>query len=443
MKYYIFTIVYVLFFSFTALKAQEVEHVILISVDGFRPEFYKEEGWPAAHMKILAAKGVYADEVRTIFPSVTYPSHTTLSTGVFPADHGIFYNTEVMDNGKPGKWFYDFSQVKARTLWQAAKEKGWSTASVSWPVTVNNPYIDYNIPEIWSFENPADRRGATAEYATPEGLFEEVVSEATGKLDRDEYNLSSLRMDGNLGRIAAYLVEKYRPNLLTVHLPNTDGAQHKSGREGEEVKRAVAGADHAIGEIYDAVKRAGILDKTAIIITGDHGFVTTHTSISPNLWLKQNGLYDKAFFFSTGGSAFLHLRDKGDKNTVTRVKDMLLGLPMSQRSMFRVITGEMLTKMETVPGVSLAISANDGFCFDNESEGSLLREKTGGKHGYYPDFHNIYTGFIGFGAGFSSQKRITYMQMEDIPAMIAFLLKMELPDAKGVVYPGIMKNDKK
>ncbi|RNL87905.1 alkaline phosphatase family protein [Sinomicrobium pectinilyticum] len=425
--------------SILPVNAQEVKHVVLISIDGFRPEFYKEESWPTANMGILARKGVYADEVRTIFPSVTYPSHTTLATGVFPAGHGIYYNTKVGDNGKPEGWIYDFKEIKARTIWQAAKEKGLSTASVSWPVTVNNPYIDYNIPEIWSMKNPVDRRGATSSYANPKGLFEEVVENATGTLGMNEYNLTSLRMDANLGRIAAYIVERYKPNLLTLHLPNTDGAQHRAGRNGDQVKRAIAGADYVVGEIYDALERAGILENTALIITGDHGFVSTHTSISPNIWLKENNLGDKAFFFSAGGAAFLHVKDKKDTRTIEKVKHLLCNLPLSERSLFRVIEGEKLKKMESDPGVDLAISAGDGFYFDNKTEGPLLNNGTGGKHGYYPDFHNIYTGFIAYGAGFKHAKSISFMQMEDIPAIIAFLLDMDLPGAKGMVYPGILE----
>ncbi|MGS2763027.1 alkaline phosphatase family protein [Sinomicrobium sp. M5D2P9] len=428
-------------FTFASSSAQKVEHVVLISIDGFRPEFYKDDYWPTANLKIMAEKGIYADEVRTIFPSVTYPSHTTLATGVLPAEHGIYYNTSVNKDGKPGNWIYDHKEIRAKTIWQAAKEKGKTTASVSWPITVNNPYIDYNIPEIWSFDNPMDRRGATAKYAHPEGLFEEAVSEVTGKLEIDEYNLSSLRMDANLGRIAGYIVEKYKPNLLTVHLPNTDGAQHREGRRGSQVKRAIAGADNSVGYIYDALEKAGILENTAIIITGDHGFVTTHTSISPNLWLKENGLADKAFFFSTGGSAFLHLRDENDKKTIEKTKQMLKGLPLAWKSMFKIIDAEQLKEIKSTPGVSLAISANKGFCFDNDMKGPLLKEKTGGKHGYYPDFHEIYTGFIGYGAGFKEGKNIPFMQLEDIPSIIAFLLNIDLPGSEGVVYPGILSQE--
>ena len=92
--------------SMRTVNAQEVEHVILISIDGFRPDFYTDAKWPTPNIKMLAKEGVFADEVRTIFPSVTYPSHTTLVTGVFPEKHGIYYNRAIGDDGKPSGWVF-------------------------------------------------------------------------------------------------------------------------------------------------------------------------------------------------------------------------------------------------------------------------------------------------------------------------------------------------
>ncbi|MDN3595165.1 alkaline phosphatase family protein [Zunongwangia endophytica] len=419
-------------------NAQKVEHVILVSIDGFRPDFYRESKWPTPNLKMLAENGVSADEVRTIFPSVTYPSHTTLTTGVLPEKHGIYYNTIIEDDGSPGGWVYDFKEIKARTLWEAAKDENLKTASVSWPITVENPFINYNIPEFWSFTDPMDRRGATSEHSNPKGLFEEVMENATGDLTKNQYNLTSLRMDQNLGRIATYILEEYQPNLLTLHLPNLDGAEHTYGREGVEVARAISGADQVVGQIFDAVKRMGMADNTVIIVTGDHGFVTTHTSIAPNIWLKEMGLEDKAYFFSVGGSAFLHVLAKNKDKVIAAVAEGLENLPLVQQEMFRIVKREEIENMQSDPRVKFAISAAPGFAFSNEKEGDLLQKKKGGKHGYFPDFYNIYTGFIAAGKNIDQNVKIQHMQLEDIAVIVAKLLNLSLPEATGVLYPGIL-----
>lgn len=418
--------------------SQEAKHLVIISVDGFRSNFYMENKWPTPNMKELAHKGVYAKGVNGIFPTVTYPSHTTLITGVGPDKHGIYYNTEINEKGESGNWIYDFSKIKSKTLWQVAKEKGLKTASVSWPISVNSPFIDYNIPEIWSFENPMDRRGATQKYAYPKGLFQEVVANATGNLEMNDYNLSSLKMDQNLARIAGYILKTYKPNLLTIHLPNTDGAQHKNGRDGIGVEKAIAGADQAVSTIIDALKKAKMFESTNIIITGDHGFVTVHTSISANLWLKEINVEDKAFFFSTGGSTFLHLRNKNDKKTLNKIVEKLNSLPFSIKKMFRVISKEEMATRGADPSAVLALSAEKGYSFSNAKDGELLISKHGGKHGHFPDNKEIQTGFIAFGPSFEKGKIVEQIQIEDIAPLAAYLLNTKINNNNNVIYQGML-----
>ncbi len=77
---------------------QLAKHVILISIDGFRPDFYKDKSWSAPNLRKLMNEGVYAQGVNSVFPSVTYPAHTTLVTGAAPARHGIYYNAHVAND---------------------------------------------------------------------------------------------------------------------------------------------------------------------------------------------------------------------------------------------------------------------------------------------------------------------------------------------------------
>ena len=65
------------------------DHVVLISVDGFRPDFYIDESWPAPMIQQMAREGARAERVRGVFPTVTYPSHTTIVTGLDPYQHGV------------------------------------------------------------------------------------------------------------------------------------------------------------------------------------------------------------------------------------------------------------------------------------------------------------------------------------------------------------------
>lgn len=438
----------ILFFSiflFTApVFAQKAKYVVLVSVDGFRPDFYLDPSWPAPNMQQMLREGIYAEGVRGIFPTVTYPSHTTLITGVMPGKHGIVYNTPFEPGGQTGRWYMEAKEIKAETLWDVLHKAGLTSAAVSWPVSTGAP-IDYNLPETWSSSTPGDRRGATSQHATPKGLFEEVQEFATGKLEANDLNLDYNVMNENLARMTAYIIKKYKPNLVAVHLPCTDGAQHAEGREGKGVRVAVASADHAIGTILEALEKAGIKDSTAIIITGDHGFVDTHTSLSPNVWLAEMGLTGKttdrgnwkATFLSAGGAAFLHLKDPKDMQTLQQVKKMLAALPPAQQDLFRVVERAELDRVGANPEAALALAGKRGIRFGNAADGAVLKPAPGGAHGYFPDFDEIRTGFIATGAGFSKHGVYQQIGLEDIAPLVAELLGVRLKDADGVVYPGM------
>lgn len=432
--------------GYQLMAQQQVKYVVMISVDGFRPDFYMDPSWPAPNMQQIKEKGVYAEGVRGIFPTVTYPSHTTLITGVMPAKHGIVYNTAFDPKGLSGKWFKLYKDVKAETIFDAAHKAGLKTAAVSWPMTVGAD-IDWNIPETWLENTPGDRRLATSQDATPKGLFEEIQENATGRLEANDMDLHFLSMNQNLGRMTAYLIRRYKPNFITVHLPNTDEFEHMEGREGEGVRRAVASADRAIGDIIEALQKAGIKDSTALIITGDHGFVDTHSSLAPNVWLAQNGLQGttpdrgnwKATFHASGGSTFLHLKDPKDTKTLEQVKAILAALPMSQQKLFRVIDKKTIDKMGADPEAVLALTGEQGISFNNNAEGPLLKPAKGGAHGYFPDFKEIRTGFVAVGAGLGSGVVLPEIGLEDVAPLVAKLLGIELKNADGLVYPGMLK----
>ncbi|MEE1943542.1 ectonucleotide pyrophosphatase/phosphodiesterase [Pedobacter sp. KR3-3] len=428
------------------LKAQE-NHVIVISVDGLRPEFYMDPNWAMVNLRQAMQTGSYAQGVRGVFPTVTYPSHTTILTGVKPSKHGIYYNTPVEPLGISGKWYWDYSSIKVPTIWSAAKQAGLTTACVGWPVTLGAP-ITYNLPEYWYLpKNKGEQNDeikALADVANPKGLFEEVQELATGKLGQGGADLDYYSSDENKSRMASYLIQKYKPSFLAIHIAQVDHFEHEEGREGPKVRSAVAGADRAIKTIIDAVEKAGIKKNTTIIVTGDHGFVDVHTQVTPNVLLAKAGLYDpakkdswKAYFHASGGSAFLHLKDPKDKATLDKVKSILNGLTTGQKRLFKVVDRTALDEVGADPNAALALTAEQGVSFGPSAEGELVKPGKGGTHGYFPDFKEIQTGFVVFGKGIKPGVVIPQMGEEDIAPIIAKLLAFDFPSADGVLYQGL------
>lgn len=441
----IFSII-ALFIVTKSVNAQSTKHVIIISIDGFRPDFYQESKWATPILSKLAEDGVSADGVRGVFPSVTYPSHTTIITGKMPAEHGIYYNSPFEPDGATGKWYWETNLIKSPTLWSEAEKAGLVTASVFWPVSLGAP-VDYNIPEIWSLDKTVERFSPIRVNAKPSGLFEEIELNATGKLSSEDLNSDYLSADENGSRIVAYLIKKHQPNLLTFHIYSVDHASHVEGRDGEMVRKAVAGADHAVGNILEAIEQAGIKEKTTVIITGDHGFVDINKSFSPNVMLMKAGIIKdstakadwKAKFHTSGAAAFLHLKDANDKKIILKVKELLNALPEDQKKLFRVVEKNELEAIGADPHAVLGLAPIEGVSMSSTVKGDITKPAKGGTHGFFPDFKNIQTGFIAIGPDFKGGSKIALMGLEDITPIVSEILNLGMKPVDTKIQQAIFK----
>ncbi len=448
-KTLLWTIIQVLWLGALASAASPVRHVVLISIDGLRPEFYLDSSWPAPTIQMMARQGAHAKRVRGVFPTVTYPSHTTIVTGALPIRHGIYYNTPFEPEGQTGRWYWEESAIQVPTLWDALRQAGLKTAALSWPVTVGAP-IDFNIPEVWSLEKDAVPLQRMRQEANPPGLFEEIEREATGRLTEGVFGTDYLTRDDRTGAAAAYLLEKYQPALLAVHVIQVDHFQHQEGRESTLVSRAVATADRAVGQILDAAQRAGISENTVFVVTGDHGFVDNNLRLAPNVWLVEAGLMGpgrdrggdwRAAFLAEGGAAFLHLRDPDDTESYSRVLEILADLPPKYRKLFRIVERDELDRLGADPSVPLALAAAEGTGFVSSGSEPVLRRWTGGTHGYHPELPNIHTGFVGWGPGFRPGASVPTMGLEDIAPLIARLLGVPFEAPDGVLIEGVLAKE--
>ena len=114
------------------LYGQTGKHVIMVTVDGLRPEFYLSQDWNTPNFKQLIKRGAFAEGVVSVFPAMTFPAHTTMVTGVAPATHGIFYNSVFEPDTLKGSIYWNFKQITSPTIWEAARNAGLKVASLVW-----------------------------------------------------------------------------------------------------------------------------------------------------------------------------------------------------------------------------------------------------------------------------------------------------------------------
>ena len=154
--------------------------LIVLSIDGLRPDYIRDAdkyGLKIPTLRRLVQHGVHASGVRGVLPTVTYPSHTTMLTGVWPVKHGIYSNTTFdPDARNKGGWYWYSEDIRVPTLWEAANRSGYTVGSVSWPVSVSAKGVRYLIPEYWRAMTPDDIKLLRA-LSTP-GLMADLAKSA-------------------------------------------------------------------------------------------------------------------------------------------------------------------------------------------------------------------------------------------------------------------------
>lgn len=414
------------------------DHVVLISIDALRPEFYLDRSWPAPMLQQMALEGAHARGAVGVYPTVTYPSHTSIVTGVLPSSHGIHYNSPFEPGGTTGRWYWEEERIRVRTLWDAARAAGLTIANLSWPVTVGAP-IDWNLPEIWSISSAETAIDVLRRASSPPGLWEEIERQATGRLTMENFHIDWITRDARAGDIAAYLLIAKRPNLLLVHLIEVDHFQHEDGRDSPRVRRALATADSAVSQIVEAAERAGMLDRTTFLVTGDHGMIDLDSRLAPNVWLADAGLRGReelgegwrATFHTTSASAFLHLADPTDTAALSEVRAILAAVAPEFGDRFRLLERDELDRLGAAPDAALGLALAPGTGASASAMPPAVQPASGATHGYLPTHARMKTGFVAWGAGIRPQTVLAEVRLVDVAPLVVRLLELEMSGATG------------
>ncbi|WP_101758054.1 alkaline phosphatase family protein [Oceanicoccus sp. KOV_DT_Chl] len=420
------------------------QHVIVISIDGLRPEVYMSpdaRGLKVPNLRALAASGTRAERMISVFPSVTYPAHTSLVTGMNPARHGIVNNFK----GQTVEWYLQAADIKGQTLWQSAQQNGLRTGIVTWPVTYG-ANVDYLVPENLSFglSNPVEsiRQGSTP------GLYEALSDKgaATSIVSFDHPD-GGEELDELTTHLAVNLIKKKKPQLLLVHFLDADHRQHFSGPEDADSMHAFELVDQSIGKLRDAVRQAGLEHKTNFIIVGDHGFLPVHTGINVYALLGQLAGGDRVAMGALapmvlGGSGAFY---PGDQATAEQVAAMTAKFKHFTETRLRhlvsFVAKDELERMGSYPGAEFALAAAPGYMLTGAKTSEVFLPLSGikGMHGYLPEVPEMATGFIASGPAFRTNYTIPLIRIIDVAPTIAKLWDAELAEADGVVVTGIYR----
>jgi predicted AlkP superfamily pyrophosphatase or phosphodiesterase len=430
-------------FAATGLAQQQTQPLlVMISVDGMRPDYITEadaHGAKVPNLRRFLKEGTYAEGVIGIVPTVTYPSHTTLVTGVWPAKHGIFANTtfDPLQQNNQG-WYWYTEDIRVPTLWDAAAASGRTTASLQWPVTVG-ARITWNIPEFWRASTPDDAKLLRA--VSTRGLLEEAkteLGEYRGGID------TSAQADENRGRFTEWILEKKHPGLVTLHLSSLDHIEHETGPFSPESIAVLEIIDATIGRIRETAERLAP-GRAYIAVVSDHGFVRTDAQLNlfplfrdaKLITVNEKGKITdwKAMPWVTGGSAAIVLKDPNDTETLAQVREMLAKLAGDPANgIDRILEAEELHKQGGYPPASFFVGLKPGWRTGATADGPVLsKTKVGGTHGGLPDLPELRAAFFLVGPGVPTGRSLGVIDMRDVAPTLAHEVGLNLPTADGKI----------
>lgn len=419
---------------------------VIISHDAMVTEDVERLKHKAVFRDFLA-RGSWIKKMRSVYPSITYPCHTSMMTGCYPDKTGL-YNNETDELFRLGcDWHWFRRDHHARTLADAAKEKGYTVGNVFWPVTGGDASIDYNVAEYWS-QGGSDTIDAAFRRA---GASDEVMKRAvlpylgflTGKERRHPM------CDNFFYMCAAAMIREFKPDIMFLHPAEIDGARHSYGLWGDEVDEAIDSAAYGTKLIVDAVKDIGEFDNTNFIIMSDHGQINISRVVNPNVELARRGLitldadgkpvsYD-AFVKSTGASAQVFLRDPSDRKLAAKVYGVLCDMKESGLAgIERVYTTEEIAAAEHLSGPFSFVLEGDGYtAFGGRWTGTYVSGynvkdyRTGqATHGHFPDKGPQPT-MIACGPAIKSGVVLERRSIVDMAPTVAKIIGASLPDADG------------
>ncbi len=373
--------------------------------------------------------------MQPINPTVTWPNHTALVTGVDASEHDVLFNGLLVRNPAGTQpsvepWRDKETLVHATTVYDVAYRAGLTTAQVEWVAIYGAKTITWKFPELPDPDGPVELT---------------MIADGTvtaGQLRKFE-DSSQAWQDEIWTDAAVRILKQHKPNLLLLHLLTGDDTNHEYGPMSHASFTAMALLDAYVKRIVDTLQEEGLTRRATVIVVSDHGFRNIKHKLHPNVLLRQSGLiagqlkhaFGDAWVASTGGTAMVYVSDPTKKEElIPKLKIILANREGIDRvygpDSFAELGLPLASASDQAP--DLVLSALPDYSFGNEVEGNYVTAiDEGGTHGYLNTDPKMQAIFVAWGAGIASGVRLDKISNLDVAPTIAAILGIDMKTAKG------------
>jgi predicted AlkP superfamily pyrophosphatase or phosphodiesterase len=429
--------------------------VVLISVDGLAAYYFDDPKAEMPNIRAIAAAGARAKSMKAVAPTVTWPNHTTLVTGVTPAVHGVVGNN-FYDRAKHQQVTLIFDPVldkeeivKVPTIYDLARSNGLSTAAINWPASRNAHTLDWTTPEVHKLE-------LYSKYTTPAVV--EACRENGYSLFDEMFPGGSRNQESKTDAIGArtlnVLLAKFHPRLALIHLGNVDHVEHDKGPKSAEAYAAIKDADKEVGDIWKELQR-DFAGNATIFVVSDHGFSPIKSIIFPNVVLNKAGLVSvkgkkvtggAVRFVSQAGAGMVYVLDSKNRKAV--MKDVEKAF-RNLKGISKIVPTEHLrdygvgNPKDDPNAPDMMLFAEEGYTFGDTAGGDVpFNEKPErlGSHGHDPSLPDLHATFVACGKGIKPGTVLGEIQNVSVAPTIAKLLNIKMTGKTGRPLNEILKN---
>ncbi|MFO3665864.1 alkaline phosphatase family protein [Anaerococcus sp. ENR0831] len=411
--------------------------LIVISLDALGycdEEVYKQ----LPFLKSMIEKGTWIKKVESVYPTLTYPIHSSIVTGRYPIEHGVDNNLLVQAEKKAMDWYWDHSYISGDTILNNAHKKGLKIAAFSWPVSAKAD-IEFNVPEV--SPNP---EGGFIDHLKENGSGEYIdeLQSVFGPFDSHD---SQKQKDEWMANATAYTFEKHQPDITFLHLIDVDHQKHVYGASHFAVKDAIKELDDRLSRMFEKIAKVKSLDEINIILLSDHSQIDTAYPIRLNKMLADMNLVNvnedgtvkedwQAYFLTCGGSTALYTKEDNPK-LVEEIKEKIESLNLE--GIDKIFNTEEIQELKSSDSAKLWVEAKEGYVFDADAREFIesRNQEPGprGNHGFLPSKEKNLAMAIFIGPAFKENSVIENEKIVDIAPTIDKIYNLDMKDMSGSV----------
>lgn len=402
--------------------------------------------------KRLYRDASYCETVKSVYPSLTYPAHTSISTGLYPMNHGVVANTLLQPGREKPDWNWTRDRIRADTFYDAAMRLGLTTCALLWPVT-GRSNITYNLPEIFANRPWQNQVAVSLRNGTPGYLLE--LERRFGKIRKD---LRQPQLDNFVHESALWTLKEKRPNVMMIHYVDLDYMRHHFGYHSKEADEALLRHDRRLVDILNLLEEEGMMADTTVFVLGDHDQIEVETIMYPNSILRDKGYIEtkmgsltdyKAYVHTLDGSAYIYLKDPEDERMKEEVRAVFEAL--MQREDFgieHIYDQGQAAAFGANRKAAFMLEAKKGFLFlpdHNKPALEKIVKKAGyndmslSTHGFSPEKPDYTTVFFAMGKGIRKNVVIEEMSLVDEGPTFAHLMGNPMVDTDGRILKEILE----